>query len=80
MDYARISKIEKSKIYAEERSDRIDFISLKATIKGDNNGSHLVEYNDGTWICDCNYNRSRHEVCTHIMALERVLANMVKLA
>lgn len=80
MDYARISKIEKSKIYAEERNERIDFISFTATVKGDNNGSHVVEYDRGDWTCDCNYNQTRHEVCTHIMALERVLANMVKLA
>jgi len=80
MDYARISKIEKSKMYAEERGERIDFVSLTATVKGDNNGSHTVKYNGGTWLCDCDYNQSRHEVCTHIMALERILANMVELA
>ncbi|MCA9932447.1 MAG: hypothetical protein H6662_17140 [Ardenticatenaceae bacterium] len=80
MDYTRISKIEKSKVYAEERSDRIDFVSLTATVKGDNNGSHTVKYNDGVWTCDCAYNQSRHEVCTHIMALERILTNMVELA
>ncbi len=80
MDYTRISQIEKSKIYAEERSERISFLSLAATVKGDNTGSHLVQYDNGRWQCDCNYNQTRHEVCTHIMALERVLANMVKLA
>ncbi|MCA9959451.1 MAG: hypothetical protein R3E31_17135 [Chloroflexota bacterium] len=80
MDYARISKIEKSKMYAEQRGDRIDFISLKASVKGDNNGVHVVTYSDGAWECDCEYYRSRHEVCTHIMAMERILQNMVELA
>ena len=80
MDYARISKIEKSKMYAEQRSDRVDFISLKVRMKGDNNGVHIVSYDDGTWDCDCGYYQSRHEVCTHIMALERILQNMVELA
>ncbi|MBE2198512.1 MAG: hypothetical protein IAE79_07880 [Anaerolinea sp.] len=80
MDYTRISKIEKSKMYAEQRSDRVDFISLKASMKGDNSGVHIVTYSEGEWSCDCEYYRSRHEVCTHIMAMERILQNMVELA
>ncbi|MCA9971188.1 MAG: hypothetical protein KC425_13275 [Anaerolineales bacterium] len=80
MDTTRISKINKSKIYADERSERIDFHALEATVKGDNNGVHRVSYNNGAWQCDCDYYQSRHEVCTHIMTLERVLTNMVELA
>ena len=80
MDYARISRIEKAKIYAEEYKDRIDFLSLTASVRGDNNGIHMVNYNNGIWTCDCEFFRSRHEACSHIMALERVLNNMVEIA
>ena len=78
MDYARISRIEKSKFYAEER-ERINFESLRVRIQGINNGVHIVEYDNGDWQCDCDYFRSRHDVCSHIMAMERILADMVEL-
>jgi hypothetical protein len=80
MDYARISRIEKSKIYAEERQDRVTVESLRVSILGDNNGAHAVTYDDGNWTCDCNYFKTRQEVCSHIMAMERILADMVELA
>jgi hypothetical protein len=40
MDYGMIGKIEKAKIYAEER-DRIEFESFQVNIQGDND-SHIV--------------------------------------
>lgn len=80
MDTARISKITKSKMYADERGDRINFHALQASVKGDNNGVHLVSYDKGVWKCDCDYFQSRHEVCTHIMTLERILMDMVQLS
>ncbi len=76
MDYGMIGKIEKAKFYAEER-DRIQFESLRARIAGDNN-EHIVTYNDGTWNCDCDFFNTRG-VCSHTMALERVLHNMVNM-
>jgi hypothetical protein len=51
MDYGMIGKIEKAKIYAEER-DRIEFESFQVNIQGDND-SHIVGYNHGNWDCDC---------------------------
>lgn len=77
MDYSMISKIEKAKIYAEER-ERIQFDSLSVQIKGDNNSPHNVQYDHGVWSCDCNYFKSRG-VCSHTMAMERVLVDMVEL-
>ena len=77
MDYAMINKIEKAKIYAEER-DRFEFDSLTVRVAGDNNGCHVVQYHTGTWECDCSFFRSRG-VCSHIMAVERILSNMVEL-
>ncbi|MBN1565097.1 MAG: hypothetical protein JXA10_14730 [Anaerolineae bacterium] len=74
MDYGMISKIDKAKRYAEER-DRIKFLSFNVTFDGDNN-PHMVSYNDGQWACDCSFFKSRG-VCSHTMALERILADMV---
>ena len=78
MDYGMISKIEKAKIYAEER-ERIQFEFLRVKLQGDNNQiPHAVEYNNGTWHCDCDFFASRN-VCSHTMAIVRILHDMVKL-
>lgn len=77
MDYGMISKIEKAKIYAEER-ERFEFESLRVRINGDNNSPHVVEYDMGNWQCDCGFFGTRG-VCSHTMALERILADMVEL-
>jgi hypothetical protein len=77
MDYGMISKIEKAKIYSEER-DRITFKSLKVEIDGDNNAPHQVEYDNGIWHCDCDFFATRG-VCSHSMAIERILRDMVVL-
>ena len=77
MDYGMIGKIEKAKIYAEER-DRIEFESFRVKIEGENN-IHVVTYEDGIWDCDCDFFASRG-VCGHSMAMERILENMVELS
>lgn len=74
MDYALIGKIEKAKIYAEER-ERIHFESFAVTITGDNN-DHRVEFQNGTWACDCDFFHTR-QYCSHTMAMERILGNML---
>ncbi len=74
MDYGMIGKIEKAKRYAEQR-DRIRFVSFSVTFDGENN-PHTVTYTDGQWDCDCSFFKSRG-VCSHSMALERVLAGML---
>jgi len=77
MDYGMIGKIEKSKIYAEER-DRIEFESMSVTLRGDNDSVHKVSYDGGEWKCDCSFFSSRG-VCSHTMAMERVLRDMVEI-
>ncbi|MEW6568834.1 MAG: hypothetical protein AB1449_11850 [Chloroflexota bacterium] len=74
MDYGMIGKIEKAKRYAEQR-DRIRFESFRATLVGDNN-AHVVEFANGEWKCDCDFFLMRG-VCSHTMALERVLEGML---
>ncbi len=79
MDYGMIGKIKKAKMYAEEGADRIDFESLRVRLQGENNDiPHIVEYNMGKWRCDCDFFSSRN-VCSHTMAIERILRNMVEI-
>lgn len=74
MDYGMIGKIEKAKRYAEERS-RIHFESFQVAIDGENS-QHTVTFKDGAWACTCNFFQTR-DVCSHTMALERVLEGML---
>jgi hypothetical protein len=74
MDYGMIGKIEKAKRYAEER-DRIKFEDFAATFIGENN-DHRVEFSQGIWKCDCGFFQTRG-VCSHTMALERILEGML---
>ncbi len=74
MDYGMIGKIEKAKRYAEER-DRICIKDFRVTFEGDNN-PHTVTFEEGVWSCDCNFFITRG-VCSHTMALERILEGML---
>ncbi len=74
MDYGMIGKIEKAKRYAEQR-DRMRFLSFEVAFKGDNS-QHIVKHNQGIWSCTCNFFQTRG-VCSHTMALERVLEGML---
>ncbi len=74
MDSGMIGKIEKAKRYAQERK-RFHFETFTVSIDGENN-SHRVHYEDSQWTCDCDFFRT-HGVCTHTMALEEVLKEMI---
>jgi hypothetical protein len=75
MDYGMIGKIEKAKRYAEERDSRVRFISFSVTVQGENN-PHTVTYQQNEWDCDCSFFKSRG-CCSHTMAMERILADMI---
>lgn len=77
MDYGLIGKIEKAKRYAEER-DRIEFTRFEVTFKGSNN-DHTVTYDGGKWQCNCDFFQTRGR-CSHTMALEMILEDMVEIA
>ena len=74
MDSGMIGKIEKAKRYAEQR-ERIHFESFRATFDGENN-PHTVTFDSNVWHCDCDFFAARG-VCSHSMALERVLERML---
>ncbi len=69
-----ISKIEKARTYAEER-DRVSITSFGATFRGNHN-SYQVSYSSGSWHCSCPSFVS-HELCSHTMALQRILEGML---
>jgi hypothetical protein len=69
-----IGKIEKAKRYAGER-DRIRITSLQVHFEGENS-PHEVTLNEGRWRCTCDF-FGPWGVCSHTMALERVLEGML---
>ncbi|GIK56213.1 MAG: hypothetical protein HND44_15480 [Chloroflexi bacterium] len=75
MDYGMIGKIEKAKFYAAE-PERFHFDSFSVRLEGDNGQEHHVTYDAGKWDCDCSFFHTRG-FCSHTMALERVLGQML---
>ena len=78
MDYGMIGKIEKAKRYAEERDDRVRFLSFSVTVQGEHS-AHTVTYDRNRWDCDCSFFKS-HGVCSHTMALEKILDGMIPMS
>ncbi|GBD24421.1 hypothetical protein HRbin29_02099 [bacterium HR29] len=74
MHSSLIGKIEKARLYAQER-DRVRFERLAVTFRGEND-VHRVELADGAWRCSCDF-FSGWGVCSHTMALEKILQGMV---
>jgi hypothetical protein len=75
MESGMISKIQKAKRYAEER-DRIAFETFKVTFRGEHDTYH-VGYDGGAWVCQCQFFLT-HGVCSHTMAMERILDPMLR--
>ena len=69
-----ISKIDKARRYAEE-PERITFKSFRATMRG-GHGDHNVAMDGDTFECTCHF-FSTHGTCSHVMAMQRILADML---
>ena len=74
MQSSLIGKIEKAKRYAEEK-DRVTFSDLSVKFHGEHN-DYDTGYKEGKWHCSCPF-FSSWGVCSHTMALERMLGNMM---
>jgi hypothetical protein len=74
MQSSLISKVEKARVYAGERH-RMQIDGLHVAFHGENS-DHEVSIRDGEWSCTCDFFESWH-VCSHTMALEKVLDGMV---
>ena len=73
LDSGMINKFQKARLYADE-PERIHFKDLRVEFAGNHN-PHTVEFHSGQWRCDCEY-FERHDTCSHVMALDRVLGVM----
>ena len=74
MDSSLISQVEKAVRYSREK-ERIHFSEFKVKLNGDNE-MHFVTFEEGKWSCTCSHFPS-HRVCSHTMAMERVLSGML---
>ena len=74
MQSSLIGKIEKAQRYAQEK-ERVTFSELSAKFKGEND-DYFISYKDGKWHCSCHF-FSQWELCSHTMALEKILSNML---
>ncbi len=74
MQSSLIGKVEKAKVYARERH-RMQIDGLHVSFHGENS-DHEVTISDGRWSCNCDF-FGAWQVCSHTMALERVLEGMV---
>ncbi len=74
MQSSIVGKIEKAKRYAQEL-DRITLSGFTAKFRGEHD-IHDVGYQDGKWHCSCFF-FSRWQTCSHTMALQRILSQML---
>jgi hypothetical protein len=70
MDSAMIGKINKANLYASE-PQRITIRDFSVVFNGEHQ-SYRVTFDAGSWSCECDF-FSRRGVCSHVMAMERVL-------
>ncbi len=76
MNSSMIGKIEKARRYAEE-PERAQIQRLDVKFQGEHDTYH-VTLDDGTWSCDCHsFTALQAGTCSHIMAMERLLGQMV---
>jgi hypothetical protein len=74
MQSSLIGKIEKAKRYSQE-TDRVTFYELAVKFRGENS-DYDTSYKGGQWHCSCSF-FSSWGLCSHTMAMERILANML---
>ena len=74
MDSSIIGKIDKARRYAEEK-ERVTISELSVKFEGNHN-TYDVGFGPGGWTCQCHFFETRG-VCSHIMALQRILAGML---
>ena len=74
MQSSLIGKIEKAKRYAQEK-ERITFSELSVNFRGEHD-DYITDFKDSKWHCSCLF-FSRWGLCSHTMALERILDDML---
>jgi len=74
MQSSLIGKIEKAKRYAQE-TERVTFSEFSVKFRGEND-TYTTSYKDSKWHCSCHF-FSNWGLCSHTMALEKILDNML---
>jgi hypothetical protein len=74
MQSSLIGKIEKAKRYAQE-TDRITFSEFSLKFRGEHD-TYTTSLKDNKWNCTCSF-FGTWKVCSHTMAMERVLGHML---
>ncbi len=74
MKSSLIGKVLKAKRYAQEQQ-RAHFSTFTVLFRGEH-GTYQVTYQDGSWECSCQF-FGPHGVCSHTMALQRILGEML---
>ena len=74
MSSSYIGKVDKARKYAAE-PDRVNIHTFEASFVGNHN-TYRVKYHNGDWQCECAFFATRG-VCSHIMALQRMLDEML---
>ncbi len=74
MQSSLIGKIEKAKRYAQE-PQRATFSDFTVDFRGEHN-TYTLSYKVGEWHCTCSF-FSLRGICSHIMALQRILVAML---
>ena len=74
MQSSVIGKIEKAHRYAQE-TDRVTCSEFSVKFRGENN-DYDTGYKDDKWHCTCQF-FSNWGLCSHTMALEKILDNML---
>ena len=74
MTSSYIGKVDKARKYAAEPG-RVHIHTFEASFAGNHN-TYRVAYHDGDWRCECAFFSTRR-VCSHTMALQRMLDEML---
>lgn len=74
MNSSLIGKIEKAKRYAQE-PERVQFRSFEVAFRGSHD-VYRVSLDQGRWQCSCHF-FSLYGVCSHTMAMQRLLGVML---
>ena len=74
MDSGMIGKIEKAIRYAQER-DRFRFQHFVVEVRGEHN-KHTVSFDGQKLSCTCEF-CGTHGMCSHTIAMEKVLGEML---
>ena len=74
MQSSLIGKIEKAKRYAQE-TERVTFSEFSVEFQGEHD-NYTISHKNNQWHCSCHF-FSTWGLCSHTMALERILGNML---